>query len=158
MSEPRACDTEHLRNYPDCFEECDKDKCDGVVSRSIPKKIAAQKGLPAPDFSTSEAELREKIKTILYKAEHREVDDGNTFIEAALSIQQVSVLTDQILALLPQYEPVQLEGLTDEEIGKELCQLKDNEWISGRWYYNPYEIMKATIAKNSKETLYRRKA
>lgn len=25
----RHCDTEHLRDYPDCFEECDNDVCAG---------------------------------------------------------------------------------------------------------------------------------
>ena len=29
----------------------------------------------------------------------------------------------------------------------ELNALKGNEWISGRWYYDPYEIMRAQIAK-----------
>jgi len=26
----RRCDTEHLREYPDCYEECDHDKCVGI--------------------------------------------------------------------------------------------------------------------------------
>ena len=26
----RSCDTEHLRDYPDCYEECDHDKCVGI--------------------------------------------------------------------------------------------------------------------------------
>ena len=26
----RRCDTEHLREYPDCYEECDYDKCVGI--------------------------------------------------------------------------------------------------------------------------------
>jgi hypothetical protein len=26
---PRRCDVEHLRDYPECFEECGKDECDG---------------------------------------------------------------------------------------------------------------------------------
>lgn len=29
MSEQRKCDIEHIRDYPDCFEDCPKDKCDG---------------------------------------------------------------------------------------------------------------------------------
>jgi len=24
-----------------------------------------------------------------------------------------------------------------------LAELKDNEWVNGRWYYNPYEIAQA---------------
>ena len=28
--EARICDIEHLGNYPDCFRDCPKDKCDGV--------------------------------------------------------------------------------------------------------------------------------
>jgi hypothetical protein len=26
---PRRCSVEHLRDYPECFEECEKDECDG---------------------------------------------------------------------------------------------------------------------------------
>lgn len=40
--------------------------------------------------------------------------------------------------------------MTDEELllsPKELSELKDNELIDGRWYYNPYEIMRKTLAK-----------
>ena len=27
MEKRRECDTEHLRDYPDCFEECEHDEC-----------------------------------------------------------------------------------------------------------------------------------
>ena len=30
MDKRRECDTEHLRDYPDCFEECEHDKCVAV--------------------------------------------------------------------------------------------------------------------------------
>ena len=36
------------------------------------------------------------------------------------------------------------ELLTPEELSK----LPSNEWINGRWYYNPYEITKAQLAKD----------
>lgn len=26
----RICDTEHLRDYPDCLEECEHDKCECI--------------------------------------------------------------------------------------------------------------------------------
>lgn len=29
-SEMRVCDFEHIREYPGCYEECDKDECDGI--------------------------------------------------------------------------------------------------------------------------------
>ena len=29
----------------------------------------------------------------------------------------------------------------------ELSNLPSNEWIDGRWYYDPYEIMRALLAK-----------
>ena len=27
----KECNTEHLRDYPDCYSECAKEKCDGYV-------------------------------------------------------------------------------------------------------------------------------
>lgn len=32
----RACDVEHLRPYPDCYQECEKDECDGVPADQVP--------------------------------------------------------------------------------------------------------------------------
>ncbi len=46
---------------------------------------------------------REKIKTILSKAEYvEELDSGNKLITGALDIEQVNKLTDQILALFDE--------------------------------------------------------
>ena len=38
---------------------------------------------------------------------------------------------------------------------KELSELKGNEWINGRWYYDPYEIMRILLAKVQKARLDR---
>jgi len=41
-------------------------------------------------------------------------------------------------------------GITEQELlltPYELSQLKGNEWVNGRWYYDPYEIMRAQIVK-----------
>jgi len=32
---PRVCDVEHLRDYPECFEDCPKDECDGVPAELV---------------------------------------------------------------------------------------------------------------------------
>jgi len=79
-------------------------------------------------------ELREKIRTILYRSNKEDA-------------------TDKILALIEQeYKPVELELLTDEE-------------LVTRWGAHPTtgnttvykSISEATIAKNQKGQLYRRK-
>ena len=33
--ETRECDTPHLRPYPDCYPECDHDKCIGIGLKPI---------------------------------------------------------------------------------------------------------------------------
>ena len=38
---PRRCDVEHIRDYPDCFEDCPKDECDGVPIQEDASKEAA---------------------------------------------------------------------------------------------------------------------
>ena len=53
----------------------------------------------------ADGELREKIKGILGKAEYVEENEkGNKFISAALSIQEVNDIADQILALFNEAE------------------------------------------------------
>ena len=39
----RRCDTEHLREYPDCYEECDHDKCVGTETESNVKVAVTMK-------------------------------------------------------------------------------------------------------------------
>ncbi len=44
---------------------------------------------------------------------------------------------------------MKLNRLTPEK----LSQLKSNEWVDGRWYYNPYEIIDSQRQSDLKQAL-----
>jgi len=97
----------------------------------------------------SEAELKERIAKIIDNASMADMVDGRL---------GSNLYVDQILALLPQYEPVQLEGLTDKEIRPIFAEyLEPTKYGTTPTILLPLAIAisKATIAKNSKEQLYR---
>ncbi len=50
MTERRVCDSEHLREYPGCLEECGKDECDGErEDTALVKDIAGD----LPDYGST---------------------------------------------------------------------------------------------------------
>ena len=45
----RQCDTEHLRDYPACYEECDHDKCVAHLdSRKEARENDRERGTSSP--------------------------------------------------------------------------------------------------------------
>jgi hypothetical protein len=63
---PRSCDVEHLRDYPDCLEECGKDKCDGVPIWS-PEEMKGGDG----DEDATDEEREEDIQVMKADAVQR---------------------------------------------------------------------------------------
>lgn len=78
----RTCDVEHLRDYPECFEECEKDECDGVPE--VQKKPELVSVVPIPgataegkkaDAAVMAADLEARRKHL--QRFHREEEFGN---------------------------------------------------------------------------------
>jgi hypothetical protein len=98
------------------------------------------------EVNMSEAELREQIYAILYP--YHPFEGTNTMVSRILDlIKQSGYLS---------VEPVQLEVLTDEDIDSAWLKCYESN-INTTRIERLRAISQATIAKNSKTPLYRRR-